>query len=74
MLKGDAETRQVPVIMMTAKGEEANVVAGYRARRRLRAVTDRAVDVQIVGLRKKLGPCGDYIETVRGVGYRFKDG
>ena len=37
------------------------------------SVTDRAVDVQIVGLRKKLGPCGDYIETVRGVGYRFKD-
>lgn len=36
-------------------------------------VTDRAVDVQIVSLRKKLGPCGKYIETVRGVGYRFKD-
>ncbi len=37
------------------------------------AVTDRAVDVQIVGLRKKLGVCGDYIETVRGVGYRLKE-
>ncbi|MDY6792778.1 MAG: response regulator transcription factor [Thermodesulfobacteriota bacterium] len=36
-------------------------------------VTDRSVDVQIVGLRKKLGPLGKYIETVRGVGYRFKD-
>ena len=36
-------------------------------------VTDRSVDVQIVGLRKKLGNCGHYIETVRGVGYRFKD-
>ncbi|OHB62654.1 MAG: DNA-binding response regulator [Planctomycetes bacterium RBG_13_50_24] len=36
-------------------------------------VTDRAVDVQIVSLRRKLGPCGNYIETVRGVGYRFKD-
>jgi len=35
-------------------------------------VTDRSVDVQIVGLRKKLGPAGEYIETVRGVGYRFK--
>ena len=34
-------------------------------------VTDRSVDVQIVGLRKKLGDCGNYIETVRGVGYRF---
>ena len=37
------------------------------------AVTDRSVDVQIVGLRKKLGSKGDLIETVRGVGYRFKE-
>lgn len=36
-------------------------------------VTDRSVDVQIAGLRKKLGLHGDYIETVRGVGYRFKE-
>jgi len=36
-------------------------------------VTDRSVDVQIVGLRKKLGPDGKFIETVRGVGYRFKE-
>jgi two-component system phosphate regulon response regulator PhoB len=36
-------------------------------------VTDRSVDVHIAGLRKKLGERGDYIETVRGVGYRFKD-
>ena len=36
-------------------------------------VTDRAVDVQMVGLRKKLGKFGKRIETVRGVGYRFKD-
>jgi two-component system phosphate regulon response regulator PhoB len=27
----------------------------------------------VVGLRKKLGAYGDYIETVRGVGYRFKE-
>lgn len=36
-------------------------------------VTERSVDVQIVGLRKKLGPLGKYIETVRGVGYRFME-
>lgn len=36
-------------------------------------VTERSVDVQIVGLRKKLGQCGRLIETVRGVGYRFRD-
>ena len=37
------------------------------------SVTDRSVDVQIVGLRRKLGRCGNYIETVRGIGYRFRD-
>ena len=36
-------------------------------------VTERAIDVQVAGLRKKLGDYGHYIETVRGVGYRFKD-
>ncbi len=36
-------------------------------------VTERSVDVQVVGLRKKLGEAGRYIETVRGVGYRFKE-
>jgi two-component system phosphate regulon response regulator PhoB len=34
--------------------------------------SDRTVDVQLVSLRKKLGKRGEYIETVRGVGYRFK--
>ncbi|KPA13749.1 ArsR family transcriptional regulator [Candidatus Magnetomorum sp. HK-1] len=47
-------------IVDAVKGEEYNV-------------TDRSVDVQIVGLRKKLGDCGKYIETVRGLGYRFKE-
>lgn len=37
------------------------------------AVTDRAVDFQIVGIRRKLGERADLIETVRGVGYRFRD-
>jgi two-component system phosphate regulon response regulator PhoB len=36
-------------------------------------VTDRSVDVQVVGLRKKLGSAGKLIETVRGIGYRFKN-
>ncbi len=34
-------------------------------------VTERAIDFQICGLRKKLGSCGDCIETVRGIGYKF---
>jgi len=47
-------------IVDAARGEDA-------------AVTERSVDVHMVSLRRKLGPCSDYIETVRGVGYRFKD-
>ncbi len=37
------------------------------------AITNRAVDVQIVGLRRRLGSAGQYVETVRGVGYRLKE-
>lgn len=36
-------------------------------------IVDRAVDVHIRGLRKKLKNAADLIETVRGVGYRFKE-
>jgi two-component system alkaline phosphatase synthesis response regulator PhoP len=161
MLKAEASTRGIPIVMVTAKGEEADVVAGLELGAadyvtkpfsprvllaRLRAVlrreatgifdeeapicihdltihpgrhevklkdkpvglsftefrllqvlarrpgwvmtrqqivdavrgpdypvTERSVDVQVVGLRKKLGAAGEYFETVRGVGYRFKE-
>jgi two-component system, OmpR family, alkaline phosphatase synthesis response regulator PhoP len=36
-------------------------------------VTDRSVDVQVVGLRRKLGRLGEHIETVRGVGYKIRE-
>ena len=160
-LKADARTREVPIIMLTAKGEESDMIAGlergaddyiakpfsprvlgarikallrrHDARRQSEAevtidvhelsihpgrheatlaavpleltytefallqflakrpgwaytrtqivdavkgedypVTERSVDVQVAGLRKKLGSFGSYIETVRGVGYRFR--
>ena len=35
-------------------------------------VTDRAVDVQVLSIRRKLGDAGELVETVRGVGYRVK--
>lgn len=35
-------------------------------------VTERSVDVQILGLRKKLGEAGEHIQTIRGVGYRIQ--
>lgn len=34
-------------------------------------LSSRAIDVHVAALRQKLGPCGDMIETVRGVGYRL---
>jgi two-component system phosphate regulon response regulator PhoB len=37
-------------------------------------VTDRAIDVHILSIRRKLGESGEKVETVRGIGYRFKDG
>lgn len=35
-------------------------------------VVDRAIDTHVFGLRKKLGPCAEFIETIRGVGYRVR--
>lgn len=161
VLRGDGETKHIPIVMLTAKGEETDVVTGLELgaddyitkpfsprvlmariraalRRRARgetgadetisihdlvihpgrrevllkgrpleltftefgllhvlarrpgwvftryqivdairgqeyAVTERAVDVQVAGLRKKLGAAGAYIQTVRGVGYKFQE-
>lgn len=36
-------------------------------------VIDRNIDVHVRAIRKKIGPYRDYVETVRGVGYRFRD-
>jgi two-component system phosphate regulon response regulator PhoB len=36
-------------------------------------VTDRAIDVHILAIRRKLGELGPFVETVRGIGYRFRD-
>ena len=36
-------------------------------------ITDRAIDVQVANIRKKLGEHQDVLETVRGIGYRVKD-
>jgi DNA-binding response OmpR family regulator len=47
-------------IIDAAQGEDATV-------------TTRSVDVHMVSLRRKLGAYGEVIETIRGVGYRFKD-
>ena len=36
------------------------------------SVVGRAVDTHVFGLRKKLGNCADFVETIRGIGYRIK--
>lgn len=36
-------------------------------------VSERAVDFLVAGLRRKIGSCSGYVQTVRGVGYRFHD-
>jgi two-component system phosphate regulon response regulator PhoB len=38
------------------------------------AVLDRTIDVHVMALRRKLGRCGEWIETIRGFGYRFREG
>jgi len=55
---GRAFTR--PQLMDAAIGEAAIVL-------------ERTIDVHIKSLRRKLGPAGEYIETVRGLGYRFRE-
>ena len=53
--------------LVFSRYEIVNAVRGEDA-----IVADRSVDVQVVGLRKKLGDCAESIETVRGVGYRLR--
>ena len=65
-LKDATRTRNIPIVMLTAKGEALDIVTGLELGADDYPVTDRSVDVQIVGLRKKLGTYGTYIETVRG--------
>ncbi|UCG57822.1 MAG: response regulator transcription factor [Phycisphaerales bacterium] len=45
-----------------------DTISGYDS-----AVCDRTVDAHIKSLRRKLGKAKDYIETIRGAGYRFRE-
>jgi DNA-binding response OmpR family regulator len=36
-------------------------------------VLERTIDVHIMSLRRKLGECGEWIETIRGFGYKFRE-
>ena len=54
--------------MVLSRSKLLDNVFGYDS-----AVYDRTIDVHIKSLRQKLGKAKDYIETVRGIGYRFKE-
>jgi len=64
-------------LLQTLTKRPGNVFTRYQIVDAIRGsdypVTDRSVDVQVVSLRKKLGSAGKYIETIRGIGYKFKD-
>jgi len=55
--RGRAQTREM--LLQTVWGIEADI-------------TTRTVDTHVKRLREKLGPAGVYVETLRGVGYRFR--
>jgi two-component system alkaline phosphatase synthesis response regulator PhoP len=50
------------------RNELLNAVLGRDA-----YVIDRNVDVHVATLRKKLGAYGEYIQTIRGLGYKFSE-
>jgi len=54
--------------MVLTRDKLLDGVFGYEA-----GIYDRTVDAHIKSLRKKLGKAKDYIETIRGAGYRFKE-
>ena len=57
-------------VVTTARSMPRDAVAGVHY---ITAdITTRTVDTHVKRLREKLGPAGSYIETLRGVGYRFK--
>jgi len=54
--------------VVLSRDQILDAIAGYDS-----LVYDRTVDAHIKSLRRKLGQAKDYIQTVRGVGYRFKE-
>ena len=58
---------QRPGIILT-RDKLLDGVFGYGA-----GIYDRTIDAHIKSIRRKLGKIKDYIETIRGVGYRFKE-
>src|SRR5207248_2402374 len=65
-LRAGERTRDLPILMLTARAEETDQVVGF----------PMGADDHVKTLRRKLtdvGAAPDLIETVRGVGYRFRE-
>lgn len=63
----------LPIIMLTAEGDDVDRILGLEmgADDCLAEPFDRAIDVRVSRLRRKLETAGEVIETVRGTGYFF---
>ena len=70
-VKSNEKTKHIPIILLTAKADEVDRVIGFELWGYSAEVTTRTVDTHIKRLREKLGSTGEYIQTIRGVGYRF---
>src|SRR2546421_184954 len=73
ILRGDARTRELPIIMVTARSDEADRISGLEAWVDHVYIEERTIDVHIRRLRHALEPHGiaQMLETVRGSGYRL---
>src|SRR5207249_834343 len=75
-LRAGERTRHVPILMLTAKAEETDQIVGFSMGADDYVTKPFSVKVllqRVKALRKKLGAKQDYIETVRGVGYRLRE-
>ncbi|NJN64084.1 MAG: winged helix-turn-helix transcriptional regulator, partial [Acidobacteria bacterium] len=59
---------RVPPGFVRTRDQIVSAVRGEGA-----VLSSRVIDVHVAALRQKLGDLGQYIETVRGVGYRLSD-
>jgi DNA-binding response OmpR family regulator len=69
-LKKNDKYSSIPIIMLTAKGEETDILDYLWGDEKI--VLDRTIDVHIKNLRDKLGKAGQLIKNIRGIGYKLE--
>ena len=73
ILKENPETRGIPIIMVSAKGEEDDIVRGLELGADDYISKPFSVRELLARVAAGLGRHRDLIETIRGIGYRFRD-